>query len=159
MAAKAQLQPRHWTHWVACGFGSGLAPFAPGTFGTLAAVPLYWLMQPFSVATYLALTAAIAGVGIWVAGRTARDFGVHDHGSIVCDEIAGYLVAMTFAPAGWGYMLAGFLLFRLFDIAKPFPLRWLERLPGGFGIMTDDLGAGVYAAAALHLGIYIYGAV
>lgn len=156
-AARAPLKPRHWTHWVACGFGSGLAPFAPGTFGTLAAVPLYWLMQSLSVTWYLALTAAIAAFGMWVTGRTARDLGVHDHGSIVFDEIAGYLVAMAFAPVGWVYMLAGFLLFRLFDIAKPFPLRRLERLPGGVGIMADDLGAGVYAAAVLHLGIYLYG--
>ena len=157
-AGKAPLKPKHFWHWVACGFGAGLIPFAPGTFGTLVALPLYWLMQPLSVVWYVALTVVIAGFGVWVTGRTARDLGVHDHGSIVFDEIAGYLVAMAFAPAGWPYMLAGFLLFRLFDIAKPFPLRRLERLPGGIGIMADDLGAGVYAALTLHLGVYLYAA-
>lgn len=155
----APLRPRHWTHWVACGFGAGLIPLAPGTFGTLVALPLYWLMQPLAAAWYGALTLAIAGFGVWVADRTARDLGVHDHRGIVIDEIAGYLVAMAFAPSGWVYVMAGFVLFRLFDIAKPFPLRRLERLPGGFGIMADDLGAGVYAALTLQLGIYLYAAV
>lgn len=156
--AKPALRPRHFWHWVACGFGAGLAPFAPGTVGTLAALPLYWLMQPLSATWYVALTLAIAGFGVWVTGRTARDLGVHDHGGIVFDEIAGYLVAMAFAPAGWVYMLAGFGLFRLFDIVKPFPLRRLERLPGGLGIMADDLGAGVYAAVTLQVGVWLYAA-
>lgn len=115
-------------------------------------------MQPLSATWYVALTLAIAAFGVWVTGRTARDLGVHDHGGIVFDEMAGYLVAMAFAPAGWAYVLAGFGLFRLFDIVKPFPLRQLERLPGGLGIMADDLGAGVYAALVLHLGIYLYAA-
>lgn len=156
--AKAALKPRRFSHWVACGFGVGLIPFAPGTFGTLLAMPLYWLMQPLSVVWYIALTLAIAACGVWVTGRTARDLGVHDHGAIVFDEIVGYLVAMAFAPAGWVYMLAGFGLFRLFDIAKPFPLRRLERLPGGLGIMADDLGAGVYAALCMHLWVWVYAA-
>lgn len=150
------LRPGHFWHWVACGFGVGLIPFAPGTFGTLLALPVYWLMQSLNTAWYVALTLAIAGFGVWVTGRTARDLGVHDHPGMVFDEIAGYLVTMAFAPAGWGYMVAGFLSFRVFDIAKPFPLPRLERLPGGFGIMADDLGAGVYAALALQLGIYLY---
>ena len=147
--------PRHIAHWFACGFGAGLAPFAPGTFGTLMAVPVYWLMQPLAAPWYGVMVVIVCAIGIAVSTKTARDWGVHDHPAIVCDEIAGFLVTMFMAPAGWIYVLYGFALFRLFDIAKPFPLRRLERLPGGWGIMADDLGAGVYAAAILHATVWL----
>lgn len=129
-------------HWIAFGFGAGLAPKMPGTFGTLAAVPLYWLLGPLPLGAYLLILVALFGLGIWACGRTARDLGGQDPESIVWDEVVGYLVAMTAAPAGWPWVLAGFLLFRFFDIWKPWPIRWLDRrIEGGLGIMLDDLAA------------------
>lgn len=144
------FQPRRLHHWIAFGLGSGLAPWAPGTFGTLAAVPLYWLLSPLAPVVYLGVVALLFGLGVWACGRTARELGGHDPGAIVWDEVVGYLVAMTFAPVGWPWVLAGFLLFRLFDIWKPWPIRWLDRrVRGGLGIMLDDLAAGVLAGLVL----------
>jgi phosphatidylglycerophosphatase A len=147
---------RNPVHLLAFGFGSGLAPKAPGTFGTLVAVPLFLLLQPLSLSVYLALVALGFALGIWICDRTARDLGVHDHGGIVWDEIVGYLFAMSLAPAGGWWIVSGFLLFRFFDILKPWPIRWLDlRVPGGFGIMLDDMMAGLYAGLVmtlLHLG-------
>jgi len=143
-------------HFLAFGFGSGLAPHAPGTFGTLAAVPLWYLLAGLPLGVYLALTAVGFALGIWLCGRAARDLGVHDHGGIVWDEIIGFLVTMTAAPAGWGWVLAGFAAFRLFDIRKPWPIGVLDaRVPGGFGIMLDDLLAGVYAALLLQAAAWL----
>ncbi|HHH12835.1 MAG TPA: phosphatidylglycerophosphatase A [Thiolapillus brandeum] len=139
-------------HLLAFGFGSGLAPVAPGTFGTLAAVPLYLAMARLPLAAYLAVLAVVILAGIWICGRTSRDLGVHDHGGIVWDEFAGFLVTMIAAPAGWPWVVAGFLLFRLFDILKPWPIGWLDRrVKGGLGIMLDDLLAGLYGWVVLQL--------
>ncbi len=136
----------------ACGFGSGLAPVAPGTFGTLVALPLWWLLQPLPLAAYLAVVALLAAVGVWLCGRAAAALGVHDHPAIVWDEIVGYLVAMTAAPAGWVPMLLGFALFRAFDILKPWPIRTVDRrVHGGLGIMLDDLLAGAFAGVVLQV--------
>lgn len=143
---------RNPAHFLACGFGSGAAPVAPGTFGTLAAIPLYLLLEPLALWTYLAVTTLLFLVGIGLCDTTARDFGVHDHGGIVWDEIVGYLVTMIAAPPGWIWIVLGFFLFRFFDILKPWPIRRLDRgVGGGLGIMVDDLLAGVYAALALNL--------
>ncbi len=139
-------------HLLAFGFGSGLSPKAPGTFGTLVAVPVCLAMQSLPPAYYLVLTAAAFALGIWLCEQTARDLGVHDHGGIVWDEIVGYLVTMAFAPSGWVWLMVGFMLFRFFDIVKPWPIRWIDRrVKGGFGIMLDDLIAGVFAAVCLAL--------
>ncbi len=139
-------------HWLAFGLGAGLAPKAPGTFGTLVAVPLYLFLAPLPLPAYLAVVAALALLGVWLCGRTARDLGVHDHPGIVWDEVVGYLLTMSAAPAGWGWVLAGFVLFRLFDILKPWPIAWLDRrIGGGLGIMLDDLLAGALALAVLQL--------
>ena len=139
-------------HLLAFGFGSGYAPVAPGTFGTLAALPLWWLALSLGPWGYLGLTLAAAVAGIWLCGRAARALGVHDHPAIVWDEIAGFLVTMAGVPAGWPWVLAGFALFRLFDIWKPWPIRWLDaRVAGGLGIMLDDLLAGAFACVLLHL--------
>jgi phosphatidylglycerophosphatase A len=150
-----QLSPRLLRHpldFLALGFGSGLVPKGPGTAGTVVAVPVYLLLQPLPVAVYVAVVAALFIIGIPVCAHTARRMGVHDHPGIVWDEIVGYLVTMTFAPPGWFWVAAGFVLFRLFDIAKPWPIRLLDRnVGGGFGIMVDDLLAGVAAAAVLQL--------
>lgn len=137
---------------LALGLGSGLSRFAPGTLGTLVAVPLYWLMQPLDTVYYLLITAGLFLFGIPLCTAAARKLGVHDHPGIVWDEIVGYLVTMMIAPNGWEWIVAGFMLFRLFDIWKPWPIGWLDaRVTGGLGIMVDDLLAGIYAALVLQL--------
>ncbi len=139
-------------HSLAYGFGTGLVGKMPGTVGTLIGVLFYLGLAGLPLAAYGTVTAALFLAGIWICGRTARDLGVHDHPAIVWDEIVGYLVTMMAAPRGWGWLLAGFLLFRLFDIWKPWPIRWLDRrVQGGFGIMVDDLLAAVYAAILLQI--------
>jgi phosphatidylglycerophosphatase A len=134
------------------GFGSGLVPVAPGTAGTLAAVPLYLLLRELPLESYLAVVALFFLVGLPVCAHAARRLGVHDHPAIVWDEIVGYLVTMVAAPPGLVWMLAGFVLFRFFDIFKPWPIRWCDRrVHGGFGIMLDDLLAGVFSAGLLQI--------
>jgi len=136
--------------FLAFGFGSGLAPKAPGTAGTLAAVPLYLLLTPLSAPGYLAVVLAVALAGIWICGRASAKLGTHDHPGIVWDEFAGYLVTMIPASGSWISLVAGFALFRLFDIWKPWPIRVADKkVGGGFGIMLDDLLAGVPAAVGV----------
>ncbi|MES9836084.1 MAG: phosphatidylglycerophosphatase A [Candidatus Thiodiazotropha sp.] len=140
------------THLLAFGFGSGLLPKAPGTYGTLVGVPLYLLMQPLPLLSYILLVALGFVAGLWLCQRAVEDLGVHDHSGIVWDEIVGYLAAMAFAPPGWIWIVIGFLLFRLFDIFKPWPIRWIDRrVKGGLGIMLDDLAAGIYSAGVISL--------
>ncbi|MCG7960381.1 MAG: phosphatidylglycerophosphatase A, partial [Candidatus Thiodiazotropha taylori] len=125
---------------------------APGTLGTLVGIPIYLAMQPLPLVYYLTITAVAFLIGIWLCEQTSRDLGVHDHGGIVWDEIVGYLVTMAFAPSGWFWLMIGFILFRFFDIVKPWPIRWVDqRVEGGFGIMVDDLIAGVFTAFCLVL--------
>lgn len=139
---------------LATGFGAGFSPLAPGTAGTLVTVPFAFLFtggleqQPLA---QLAVLAFVSAAAIWSAGAAAPEFGLKDPGQIVVDEIAGYLVTVAFLPAGWKTLAAGFVLFRFFDITKPPPCRWAERLPGGAGIVTDDLLAGVYANLVLQI--------
>jgi len=133
-------------HFLALGFGSGLAPKAPGTFGTLVAVPLVLLLSnipPF----YLALLILFMSLsGIYICGKAATDAGVHDHGAIVWDEIVGLMITMFMMPITWQSMLVGFVLFRFFDILKPWPISYLDKnCTGGFGIMIDDIVAGIAA--------------
>lgn len=139
-------------HWVAYGGGSGLSRWAPGTAGTLAAVPLYLLIQPLPLAWYLAAVLGCFLLGVWACGKTAQELGVSDPSPIVWDEIVGFLVTMTAAPSGWRWVLVGFALFRLFDIWKPWPVSVLDRgVSGGLGIMLDDLAAGLLAWVILHM--------
>ena len=139
--------------FLAFGFGAGAMPFAPGTFGTLTAVPLYLLARSLPPEGYLLLCAALFVIGVGVCHIAERDLGVHDHPGIVWDEITGYFVTMIAAPGGWPWVIAGFAAFRLFDILKPWPIRWADRrVGGGLGIMLDDLLAGIYAGLALWLG-------
>jgi phosphatidylglycerophosphatase A len=154
------VPPTVWTnpiHFLAFGLGSGTAPYAPGTFGTAAAIPLYllmvhWLQWP----AYIVAVLALFGFGVWLCERTERDIGVHDHSGIVWDEFVGYFVTMAFVPLAWYWVIAGFFLFRLFDVWKPFPVRQAERrFGGGFGNMVDDLLAGVYANLALQLLVWV----
>jgi phosphatidylglycerophosphatase A len=143
---------RHPVDLLALGFGSGLLPRAPGTAGTIAAIPLYLVMQSLALPVYVPLVVVLFLLGIPICAHTAKRLGVHDHPGIVWDEIVGYLVTMTFAPTGWLWVLAGFVLFRFFDVLKPWPIRWLDRrVGGGFGIMVDDLLAGIAAAGVLQL--------
>ena len=138
--------------FLALGFGSGLVPLAPGTAGTLAAVPLYLLLQQLHPGFYLGLVCLLFLAGIPICAHIARQLDVHDHPGIVWDEIVGYLVTMIAAPAGWIWLVIGFVLFRLFDVAKPWPIRWCDRhVSGGLGIMLDDLLAGVFALIVIQL--------
>lgn len=145
-------------HFVAFGFGSGLAPKAPGTFGTLAAIPLWWLLVTFlSFPGYLAATAIVIALGPWLCGQTAKDLGVHDHGGIVWDEIAGFLITMIALPVSLTAVIFGFIAFRFFDIVKPWPISWLDKnVGGGNGIMADDLLAGVIAALCVHGLLFLF---
>ena len=138
-------------HLLALGFGAGLAPKLPGTAGTVVGVLFYLMLQHLPVLYYTGVLVVLIISGIWICGRTARDLGVHDHPAIVYDEIVGYLVTMCMAPSGWLWIVSGFILFRLFDIWKPWPICWLDRrITGGLGVMLDDLVAGVVAALILQ---------
>lgn len=142
---------RKIVHFFAYGFGSGKAPVAPGTFGTLVGIPVYLLLHPLSSLAYAAIVAGMFAIGVWFCHVTERDLGVHDYPGIVWDEIVGYLITMFMAPPGWQWIVAGFFLFRLFDIWKPFPIRTLERhIQGGFGNMFDDALAGIYSLLVLQ---------
>lgn len=139
-------------HFLALGFGSGLAPKAPGTFGTLAAVPLFLLLAPLSSTYYLILILIMSVAGIYICGKAAEDAGVPDHGAIVWDEFVGFLITMFLIPVTWQTVLVGFILFRLFDILKPWPISYLDKnCHGGFGIMIDDIVAGIAAWACMYL--------
>jgi phosphatidylglycerophosphatase A len=134
------------------GFGSGLAPFAPGTFGTLAAIPIYLLMQDLPLLIYLAITTIFFILGIYICQKSAGWIGMDDPSAVVWDEIVGYLVTMLAAPSGWQWLVIGFVLFRLFDIIKPWPIRWFDKnLHGGLGIMVDDVIAGVFSLIVIQL--------
>lgn len=136
---------------LALGFGSGLAPKAPGTFGTLAAIPLYLLFSHFPFLIHAIIVLVTFFVGIYLCQYTADALGVHDHPAIVWDEFVGFWLTMSFLPLfkialTWQLLLAGFVLFRFFDIVKPWPIRIVDRkVHGGFGIMFDDILAGIYA--------------
>ena len=143
-------------HLVATGFGSGLMPKAPGTFGTLAAIPLYLAISQFDLWLYLLITVVVTVIGVAICDYTSKALGVHDHSGIVIDEIAGYFITMIAVPFDWLWILAGFLLFRFFDILKPWPISWIDKnLHGGIGIMLDDVLAGVFSLLCLHGLIYL----
>ncbi len=147
---KVGLTPISMHRIIAVFFGSGCVPVAPGTFGTLAAIPLYLLIAEKSLIAYCLVTCVVIVVGIWAAGRLSSEIGTHDHGAIVVDEVAGYLITMMFIPFSWTALLCGFFLFRFFDILKPWPIGWIDKhVHGGSGIMVDDLIAGVFANIVL----------
>ena len=139
-------------HFLAFGFGTGLAPFAPGTFGSIPGLILFWLTLDFGLYAQVGIAVALALAGIWICGESARRIGVHDHGGIVWDEIVGMYVTLFVAPVSVvGFVLA-FVLFRIMDIVKPWPIRDLDHsMQGGLGIMLDDLLAALYAALLLAL--------
>jgi len=142
-------------YFIAFGFGSGLMPVAPGTWGTLAAVPIYLLLANCAWGVYITLTLAAFLMGIMVCDKVSSELGVHDYSGIVWDEIVGYLLTMFLAPVSVGWMVIGFLLFRLFDIWKPQPIGYVDKkVQGGLGIMLDDVLAAVPAFAVMQLLIW-----
>ena len=146
-------------HFLAFGLGTGASPYAPGTVGTLLGIPLVYLLSHWPLWVYLAVSAALIVIGVWVCDRTSRDIGVHDHGGIVIDEVAGYLVTMIAVPVNLWTLIAAFFIFRLFDIVKPWPIGWLDRkVKGGLGIMIDDLLAGLYSLGVMWVMIWLYSA-
>lgn len=143
-------------NFFALGWGLGLAPKAPGTFGTLLGIPLL-LVMPDILTLYLGLLVVLFVFGVWCCNECSRYLGVHDHGGIVWDEVVGYLVTMIALPQSWPWLLAGFVAFRFFDVIKPWPINWLDRhVGGGFGIMIDDVLAGLMAALSLHIIYYFF---
>jgi len=138
-------------NFLALGAGSGLAPFAPGTFGTIAAIPIVMLM-PGNLPIYITIVLVLFAAGVWLCDTCANNLGVHDHPAIVFDEWVGYLITMIAAPRSWLFLGLGFALFRLFDILKPWPIGLADkRVNGGLGIMVDDVIAGVFAAVSMQL--------
>lgn len=138
-------------HFCALGFGSGLIPLMPGTFGSLAAIPLILLLAPAGNVIFITATILSSIAGVYFCGKTATDMGVHDHGSIVWDEVAGMLLTYLFVPLSMSTLIAGFVLFRIFDILKPWPIGPVDKtVHGGLGIMLDDILAGIMACVCLH---------
>ena len=139
------------SHLLAYGFGSGLSPWAPGTCGTVVAVMIYLLLPPMSALTYLGFILVTFLVGIWLCDRASRAAGIQDPGGIVWDEFVGLWITLFLAPPGWQWVLVGFILFRLLDILKPWPIKWADsRVKGGLGIMLDDVIAGIMAALCIQ---------
>lgn len=148
-----QLNFRHPLHLLAVGFGSGLSPKMPGTTGTLGAVVAYLLLNPaLSIAGWLIFIVLGFALGVWACQAATDVLGKEDHGCIVWDEFIGYFITMLAAPAGWPWVVLGFVLFRFFDILKPQPIRWFDaHIKGGLGIMLDDVLAGIMAWIVLQL--------
>ncbi|WP_371188908.1 phosphatidylglycerophosphatase A [Thalassotalea maritima] len=143
---------RNPVHFLALGFGSGLAPKAPGTFGTIAALPFIFLLAQFSTNVFIVGAVVISLLGIWICDKASKDAGVHDHGAIVWDEIAGFTITMIAIPLSWQTLLMGFIIFRIFDIIKPWPISLADKkVGGGFGIMLDDIIAGILALTLMHI--------
>lgn len=137
--------------WIATGFGSGLAPRAPGTVGTLAALLPWLALRELPLWGYLVAVLAAFALGVWAAQQVIERLRIEDPGLVVWDEFVGLWIALIAVPDGWAWVVIGFVLFRLFDIAKPWPVSWADtRLKGGFGAMFDDALAGLYALAALQ---------
>lgn len=152
---KPPLPPAIWQrplYFFAFGLGSGAMPFAPGTFGTLLAIPFYLLLQPLSFTAYLIFVVIFIILSSWACDYVSRQINVHDHPGMTIDEFAGYFVTMINAPHGWQWVVLGFLLFRFFDIVKPWPIRFLDKhVHGGFGIVLDDIVAGLFAMIIIQL--------
>lgn len=143
--------------FLAFGFGSGLSPFAPGTMGTLVAIPFIFALRSLGDPGFWIALLLLFLLGVALCGYVSRQLGVHDHGGIVWDEMVGYWLAAAFIPLQWPWLLAAFLLFRFFDIFKPWPIRQLDRkVSGGFGIMIDDIVAALFTLIILAVLQYYF---
>ena len=151
-ALSASALLRHPLGWIATGLGSGFSPRAPGTVGSAVALLLWWLWLRGLQTTYnLAAVVVAFAIGVWASRWVVRRSGVNDPQVVVWDEFVGVWIALFAAPAGWIWMLAGFVLFRLFDIWKPWPVSWAdEKIGGGLGVMLDDVFAGFYALIVMQ---------
>lgn len=146
------------TPWqfLASGFGAGLSPIAPGTIGTLMAIPLWLLLTQLSLSYYLGALLFLTIAGIIICHKASHELGVHDHGGIVWDEFVGYWITMIGAPLSWPAIVLGFIYFRVFDILKPWPIKIAdEKITGGLGIMIDDMIAGLFALILLQITLLI----
>lgn len=143
----------HPAGWIATALGAGLSPRAPGTAGSLVALlPWWFLLRDLPVGAYLAVLVAGFALGVWACGVCDRRLDMHDQGALVWDEVIGVWITLLAAPRQWWWMLAGFALFRLFDIWKPWPVSWADRrVDGGLGVMLDDVLAGIYALLVLQI--------
>lgn len=148
---------RNPLHFIAFGFGTGALPFAPGTFGTLIAIPFYLLLAPLSLPLYIGIVVLITLGSIYLSHQVAKEIDVHDHPGMCLDEIVGFLVTMINAPLGLFWILLGFLLFRFFDIVKPPPIRWVDtQVHGGLGIILDDVLAGIYSMLIIQFVAWVW---
>lgn len=155
--ARERLSIRNPLHWLATGFGSGLAPVAPGTFGTLAAIPFYWFLADLPISVFCAIIVIASIAGIWICNSATKAIGQPDHGSIVWDEFVGLWITMIAVPKSWLWIAVGFLVFRFFDIIKPWPIRWFDRyVKGGLGIMIDDIVAGIFGWLTMQVILYFF---
>lgn len=140
------------SYFVAFGFGAGCIPVAPGTFGTLMAIPFYLMMQSLSLTIYLTLLILITIGSVWLSQKVSEEIQVHDHPGMCLDEIVGFLVTMCGAPFGIGWIILGFILFRFFDILKPWPINYIDqKVSGGFGMILDDIVAGIFSLIILQI--------
>lgn len=143
--------------FLAFGLGSGLSPRAPGTAGSVAAVLPYLLIAALPLWQYAVIVAIAMLAGFWICGEASRRLNVHDHPGIVWDEFVGLWIALFAIPSGWIWILFGFLLFRFFDVLKPWPISWLDRhVDGGVGIMIDDILAGIMSCVCLHTAHWLW---
>jgi phosphatidylglycerophosphatase A len=151
----------HPAGWIASGFGSGLSPFAPGTAGSAAALLPWLLLRELPMMWVLVIIFATFLLGVWASNVVIERLGISDPGVIVWDEFVGQwitLLPLLLWPAHWLWMLAGFFIFRVFDVVKPWPCSWADRrVKGGFGVMLDDVLAGIYSAFALALAVWVTG--
>ena len=149
---------RHPRGWIAAGFGAGFSPRAPGTVGSLVAIAPWWLwLHDLPVSDYAAVLILAFGIGVWAARWAIRESRIEDPSLVVWDEFVGMWLALWMLPREWPWVLAAFALFRLFDIWKPWPVRWADRsLKGGFGTMVDDALAGVMAFGVLQVALALW---
>ena len=155
-SVQAKLILSNPVHFLAFGFGAGLIPRAPGTIGTLVALPFVFLLMKCSIVIYLSVVLALTVLGIYLCGESAYRLGVHDHPGIVWDEFVGMAITMIAIPLTWWNLILGFILFRIFDILKPWPIRAIDRaVSGGTGIMLDDIVAGIFACISLQVVNYL----
>lgn len=148
---KRRILLKHPIHLLSLGFGTGLMPKAPGTFGTLVGIPAVLLFAPLGVNAYLGVVFAFALFGIFLCSETGKALKKHDDPAIVWDEVVGYMIALIALPITWQTLLLAFVVFRFFDIRKPWPISWLDKnLSGGLGVMADDVVAGLFTLVILH---------